>query len=111
MTVFQLVFITILSGVILSEFWRLWRGAGNWRVGVVRLVIWIAAAAAIANPNLTQVIARFAGIDRGADLVSYLFAMSFLATSFYYYSRYVRLQRQVTEIVRHLAILEAKGRS
>lgn len=111
MTVFQLVFVTILSGVILAELWGLWRGAGNWRVSLVRLVIWTAAAVAIANPNLTQIVARIAGIDRGADLVSYLFALSFLATSFYYYSRYVRLQRQVTEIVRHLAIVEAKDRS
>ncbi len=110
MTVFQVVFLTILSGVILSELWGLWKGAGNWRVSLVRLVIWTAAAVAIAKPGLTQIVAHAAGIDRGADLVSYLFALSFLATSFYYYSRYVRLQRQVTEIVRHLAILEANRR-
>ena len=35
MTVFQLVFLTILSGVILSELWALWRGTGNWRVSAI----------------------------------------------------------------------------
>ena len=67
-----------------------------------------AAAIAIARPDLPQLAASTLGINRGADLVMYLLCLSFLVLSFYFYARYVRLQRQVTEVIRHLAIQEAR---
>jgi len=48
-----------------------------------------------------------AGIQRGADLVSYLGVLTLLVVAFLGYERYVRLQEQVTVLVRRLAILEA----
>jgi hypothetical protein len=48
------------------------------------------------------------GIGRGADAVLYLFVFAFLVTAFYFYARQVKLQRQVTELVRHIAIHEAR---
>ena len=73
-----------------------------------RMLIWLAAGVAIADPDLVQRLAGIAGIDRGADLVFYVFVLVFLAVSLYFYARNAQLQRELTEVVRHLAILEAR---
>ena len=78
------------------------------QIGVLRAVIWLAAATAIGFPNITQHIANAAGIDRGADLVFYAFVLAFLGTTFYFYGRHVKAERQLTELVRQLALERAQ---
>jgi hypothetical protein len=41
-------------------------------------------------------------------VVLYTFALGSLVTSFYFYGRFVRLQRQITELARHLAQQQAR---
>jgi len=53
-------------------------------------------------------IATAVGIQRGTDLLLYVFVLGFLALTFYVYSRYVKLQRELTEVVRHVAVREAR---
>lgn len=77
---------------------------------LVRAAVWAAGAVAIYDPLITVRIAKSIGIERGTDLVVYLFALAFLGTSFFFYSRLVRMQRQITELVRHIAIREAEHR-
>ena len=48
------------------------------------------------------------GIRRGADFVLYGMVLTFFGTSFFFYSRYVKLETQITELVRHLSIMEAR---
>ncbi len=109
MTPFQYISITILSVLAIREFFGLWktnasRGIGRW----VRGAIWLAAAVAIFRPDLIQVIAEQVGVQRGADFVFYLFVLLFFGVSFYFYSRFVRMQRQITQLIRQLAIQEAQ---
>jgi hypothetical protein len=59
---------------------------------------------------ITVRIAKAIGIERGTDLVFYMFALAFLGTSFYFYSRLIKMQRQITELIRHIAIKEAEQR-
>ena len=75
---------------------------------LIRFVVWAAAFAAIFNPSLASEVAGAIGIGRGTDLVLYLFVLAFLGTAFYFYSQNVRLHRQLTDIVRHIAINEAR---
>jgi len=75
---------------------------------LLRFVVWLAAAVAIYNPGLPSWVANQLGIDRGADLVLYAFALAFLAVSFHFYAQGVKLQRQLTQVVRHVAISEAE---
>ena len=77
---------------------------------LLRAAVWAAGAVAIADPMITVRLARAIGIERGTDLVVYVFALAFLGTSFFFYSRLVRMQRQITELVRHIAIQEAEYR-
>ena len=74
----------------------------------LRALVWLAAAVAIAWPVLTQRLADALGIGRGTDLVLYLFGLAFLGAAFYFYSRLVRMQRQITQLVRQTAIQEAR---
>jgi hypothetical protein len=71
-------------------------------------LLWIAAAAAIARPSLTVTVARFLGIGRGADLVFYCAILGMLIALFLIYVRFKRLEREITTIVRHLAIRDAE---
>jgi hypothetical protein len=75
---------------------------------LLRFVVWLGAAATIYNPGITSYVANSLGIDRGADLVLYVFVLVFLATAFRFYAQGVKLQRQLTQVVRHVAISEAE---
>jgi hypothetical protein len=77
----------------------------------VRGLVWIAAFVAIANPELTSQVARAIGIQRGTDLVLYVFVLAFLGTALYFYGQNLRIQRQITDVVRHIAIQEARKQS
>jgi hypothetical protein len=108
MNLFQWLTIPVLVLVLLVELFGLLRHPSRWASRLTRALIWTAALVAIVRPDISQVIADEIGIGRGADLVLYLFVLAFLAVSFYFYSRYIRLQRQLTEVVRHLAIQNAR---
>lgn len=73
----------------------------------LKLVVCVTASGAIIAPDMITNMAMLVGVGRGADLVLYIVALSFAATTFYFYARYLTLQNQITELVRHLAISEA----
>jgi hypothetical protein len=111
MNLFQLLAIGSLAVVLLGELARLSQGRltlGNW---IVRTIVWLAAAVAIARPPLLQSLANLLGIGRGTDVLLYGLVFVFLATSFFLYSRTVLLQRQVTELIRRYALDNAQKRS
>lgn len=77
------------------------------RVGLAWGLLWIAAAVAIAKPELTATIARALGIGRGTDLVLY-FAILFMIFGFFaVYVRLRRIESEMTKVVRELAIRSA----
>ncbi len=108
MNVFQWLTLPVLALLLVWEFVRLGRGPVAWGAWLLRVATWAAAAVAIAVPNLVQDVALALGIGRGTDVVLYFFVFVVLGSSFYFYSRYVRLQRQLTQVVRHVAIREAR---
>ncbi|QDU36255.1 hypothetical protein Mal4_05390 [Maioricimonas rarisocia] len=108
MKAFQWVVVPILLILVLLELLALVRGRERRRFVALRLLVWAGAAVAVGLPDTTSSIARMLGIGRGTDLVVYLFLLAFIATSFFFYSRYTLLQRQITELVRREAIREAE---
>ena len=70
--------------------------------------VWVAAAAAVIWPEITSAIANVLGIGRGADLVSYGGIVAMLVGFWTLYVRLYRLRREITLLVRKLAILEAR---
>jgi hypothetical protein len=108
MTVFQWIAVPLLSLVLLVDLLGFVRTAVSRKARLFRCLVWLAAIVAILYPDLLQTVATAVGIQRGADLVMYVFILAFLAVSFYFYARYVRLQRQITDLVRHIAIQQAR---
>ena len=104
MNMFQglvLMLFSLLTAVTLSAAAR---GMVRKRIVALWLSLWSLGAVAIIWPRSTMLIARWLGIGRGADLLLYLSVLLMLVGFFYVYGRFRRLDRQITLLVRRLAI-------
>ena len=108
--VFQLVAVPLVALLFLRSAYRVVRRERSRWGSFVGAVIWFSAGVAIVRPEVTNELAALLGIGRGADLLLYLLAISFLASSFYFYQKYHRLESDLTRVVRHLAVREATDR-
>jgi hypothetical protein len=108
MTPFQWLALTALSVVLLAEVVSWLRRPSFGFARAFRCFVWLCAGLAVYDPALLQHVASAVGITRGADLVFYVAVLAFLGVSFYFYSRYVRLQTQMTQLVRYMALREAQ---
>jgi hypothetical protein len=104
MTPFQIVALCALAAIVAWEVARLRRAGSSGGPWLIRLAVWLAAAVAVAQPQLLQVLANLLGIGRGTDVLLYLLVFAFFGTSFFLYARTVVLQRQLTQLVRHYAL-------
>ncbi len=112
MNLFQWITLPILGVLLLVDLRNLLVRRPVFRKDrVFRCLIWFAAGVAIYEPGITVIVANAIGIHRGADLVLYVFCLAFLAASSFFYSRLVRMERQMTELVRHIAIKEARSKN
>ena len=75
---------------------------------VTVFVLLAAAAVAVIEPDIPNDIALWAGVGRGADLIFYTSLVAILFVLVHYYTKFVELQRQITELTRELAILRAE---
>ena len=71
---------------------------------VVGVVLGLAGIAVI-FPELTNDIAHAVGVGRGADLITYLVEVGLLFVVVHYYTKFVELQSQITDLVREIALL------
>lgn len=74
---------------------------------ILLLVITACGLLLVTNPDIATRIANLFGIGRGADLLLYLFVIAGLFFAVGISSENKRLQRQITELVRHIAISNA----
>jgi hypothetical protein len=106
---FQWITLPVLLLAAALDGYRVLFGVPSFRKDrVIRFVVWLLAAAAVFNPELTTAVANRVGIGSGSNLVLYAFVLAFLAASFVFYSRSVKLERQLTDVVRHIAVAEAQ---
>lgn len=63
---------------------------------------------AVLFPAQTDVVANYVGVGRGADLITYLFEITAMFVLIHYYTKFVELQRQLTDLVREMAILRGE---
>ena len=68
----------------------------------------VGAAAVLAPEQMLDDIAHAFGVGRGVDLITYLFEVGAMFVLLHYYTKFVDLQRQLTEVTRELAILRAE---
>ena len=107
MTLFQLIAFPIALGLGLRSAVRLARGERYRMRAILGTLLWIAAAVTILIPNATTEIANRLGIGRGTDLVTYLVALAFLWSWFYFHQKITRTARHLTDLCRALAVERA----
>ena len=110
MTFFQILTLPIIALLLIWSVRKLLKGEQPRGLMLLKVFIWAAAGVAIYDPDLTIRAAKLFGIGRGADLVLYFTTIFFLLGVLYFYNRLLKLETQITQIVRHLAIDEAENK-
>ena len=109
MNVFQIILIVVLGGMAAFVIQAMIRRRLGRPAGLIWSVILIAGALASIDPDGTTRLARQLGISRGTDLILYLLVLAVLQGFLIFYLRLRRVRRELTILVRRLAILEAPG--
>jgi small membrane protein len=86
------------------------RGTVRKRVVAFWFALWVVGTVAVVWPHTTAMVAHSLGIGRGADLLLYSTALVMIVAFFYVYTRFRRVERQLTLLVRRLAIQDAEVR-
>jgi hypothetical protein len=107
MTVFQQIALGVVGGLAAVSLNSAWRGRTNRLATLAWLGLWAAAALALTWPELTQRAARALGIQRGSDLVFYCAVLAMLGGFLIVSLRLRRQSRELTLLVRHLALQDA----
>ena len=83
------------------------------RVGKFALVVWLGVWASVATvaiwPNSTMILSSKLGVSRGADLVIYIAVVALLYSVFRLSLGIKRAERNITRLVRHIAIQGASA--
>ena len=111
MSAFQILALGVLACFLVITIVAIVKGAASRRDGFFWILLWLAAGTAFAWPEVTGFVARKLGIGRGADLVLYGAVVVMMIGFLMVYVRLRKLQREVTLLVRHLAIHEAIERN
>ena len=107
MSLFQILVLVLAACLFVGSFVALARGWLTRRECFVWAAVWLAAGVTVAWPQVTRIIARALGIGRGADLVLYCSVIVMIAGLMMMYARLRAVRRDLTLLVRRLAIAEA----
>ena len=66
------------------------------------------AAAVLAPEEALDSVAHALGVGRGVDLITYLFEAGAAFVLLHYYTKFVDMQRQITDLTRELAIMRTE---
>lgn len=104
---FQWIAVLVAIGLIVVTVVGLTRRLVSRGEAVMLCLLWGAVGVAVVYPKITAIVARALGIGRGADLVSYCSVVLMLVGFTMIYVRLRRLRRELTLLVRELAIRDA----
>jgi hypothetical protein len=105
---FQLVLLVLIGSLLVGSIVALIKGWFGRREGLIWLAVWLAAGVTVLWPNVTSRLAKAVGIGRGADLVFYCAILVLLCGIWMLYIRLRRVRREITLLVRHVALLDAE---
>ena len=104
MSTFQVLALSFLACLFVGTVVAMVKRVGVHRDNLLWLFLWVLAGVAIAWPDLTAMVAAVLGIGRGADLVLYCAVVVMMVGFLMVYVRLRRLRRDLTLLVRHLAL-------
>jgi hypothetical protein len=100
----QIVFVPIVLAALFVTWRRAWQQVIRIREALVWTLIWGGAAVTISLPSVSTAIARFFGVGRGVDFVMYASVGVLYLLVFRLFVEHVRVERQLTLIVRREAL-------
>ena len=104
----QLVIQIVLVVAVAAIGWMMLRSPGGARHQAGRrlttLAFVVLAVAAIATPSLTTRLAHLVNVGRGANLLLYALVVAFLISILSEFRRNTRLERQITQLARRVAL-------
>jgi small membrane protein len=104
----MIIRILLLAGLAAIG-WLVFLRRNRMPVHIVLVFAMLACAGiAVVFPSITDPVARAVGVGRGADLITYLLEVGTLFVLLHYYTKFVELDRKLTEVVRELAIARAE---
>lgn len=77
---------------------------------VVWTIFWLVVIAVAILPQATDVVARYVGVERGADLLVYTAVVLLVYAMYRVFVRLERHDRELTELVRALSIEERRNK-
>jgi hypothetical protein len=99
----------VLLGALAAIGWFVFLKRNRLPVHIVVVFAMLGAGAfAVLFPEETDKIANFVGVGRGVDLITYVIEVTVLFVLLHYYTKFVELQRKMTDIVRELAIVRGE---
>lgn len=70
--------------------------------------LWILIGVAAIIPHITDDIARFVGVERGADMLVYVAVLVLLYAVYRLFVRVQKMHEEITELVRQIALANPK---
>jgi hypothetical protein len=104
---FQIIVLAVLGSLLVLTVVAMVRRWVTRREGVAWTLVWLAASVAMVWPGILADLARGLGIGRGADLLLYCTVVVVLCGFMMVYVRLRHIRRDVTQLVRELAIRDA----
>ncbi|HTL32491.1 MAG TPA: DUF2304 domain-containing protein [Kofleriaceae bacterium] len=99
----------VLLGALAAIGWFVFLKRNRLPVHIVVVFAMLGAGAfAVLFPEETDRIANFVGVGRGVDLITYVIEVTVLFVLLHYYTKFVELQRQLTDVVRELSIVRGE---
>jgi hypothetical protein len=103
----QMILLVFVASLLLVALIATIRGRVSRVAGALWVVICLGGGAAVIWPGLTTRVARFLGIGRGTDLILYGTVVGMVLGFIMMYIRIRRLRRDITLLVRQIAIRDA----
>lgn len=111
MNLFQTLALIAIAALFVLTLVAAVRGWATRRDALLWALLWLVAGVTIMWPGVTKVIANALGIGRGADLVLYCAVVVMMLGFLMVYVRLRRIRREMTLLVRELAIRDAVSTS
>jgi hypothetical protein len=105
MKVFQIILIPALIFLLIAYLKRLRRAAFD---KIFIFLLAIIGIVFVIDPEMTNKIAHFLGVGRGADLIFYLAILGFSYLIIILYSKIKKLEERLADLVRSQALNEFK---
>ena len=109
MTLIQVLLLLVIIAFCTATMAAMRKGWATPREGLFLAIVWLVAALAVVWPDETTRIAKVLGVGKGTNLLLYCTVVAMVIGFLMIYARLRALRREMTLLVRQLAIRDAVG--